>query len=65
MKKQGRGGARPGAGRRALPVEERRRNRVMLNLTDAELEALERAAHGRPVAELAREIVLRSLARRG
>ena len=47
-----RGGPRPGSGRKALPVEERRRNRLLVSLTDAELEALEdaAAAAGEPAA---------------
>jgi hypothetical protein len=36
----------------------------MLNLTDAELDWLERTADGRPVSEVAREIVLRYRDRR-
>jgi len=58
------GGARPGAGPKPKPPEERRRNRLVLNLKDRELEAIERAARGQPAADFAREIVLRYLARR-
>jgi len=38
------GGARPGARPKPKPAEERRRNRLVLNLRDRELEAIERAA---------------------
>jgi len=61
---KGRGGVRSGRGRKPIPLKERRRNRVLLNLTDAELEWLEQTADGRPVSEVAREIVLHYLARR-
>jgi len=61
---KGSGGVRPGAGRKSIPLADRRRNRVLLNLTDAELEWLEQTADGRPVSEVAREIVLHYLARR-
>ena len=60
----GRGGRRPGAGRKPLSVTERQRNRIMLSFTDAEYEKLEAAAEDQPVAAYARSIVLRSLARR-
>lgn len=53
-----------GAGRKPLPREERRRNRVVLNLTDAELSALEAAAGDVPAALFAREVVAKYLARR-
>ena len=63
MKKR-RGGLREGAGRKPRPPELHRRNRLMLNLTDAEYDRLLAAAKGRPPATFAREIVLRDLARR-
>jgi len=56
-------GARP-RGPKPKPVEEHRRNRVMLNLTDAERSELEEAADGRPVSDFARDVLLRYLARR-
>jgi len=58
------GGWRPGAGRKPKPREERRRNRIVLNLTDLELEAVERVIGGRSVADFARELLLRHVARR-
>ena len=45
-------------------AEEKRRNRIMLNLTDAELARLERAAKGKPISAFARKIVMNYLARR-
>ena len=60
----GRGGARPGSGPKPRPVEEHRRNRIMLNLTDAELRALAEAAGSRPITGFARDLMLRALARR-
>jgi hypothetical protein len=56
---KGKGGVRSGRGRKPIPLAERRRNRVMLNLTDAELEWLERSADGKPISEVAREILFR------
>jgi len=55
---------RSGRGRKPIPLKERRRNRVLLNLTDAEFKWLEHTADGRPVSEVAREIVLRYRDRR-
>ena len=55
-------GLRPGP--KPKRAEEKRRNRIMLNLTDAELARLERAAKGKPISSLAREVVIRYLARR-
>ncbi|HME69198.1 MAG TPA: hypothetical protein VKM54_04950 [Myxococcota bacterium] len=63
-KKGKRGGVRPGAGPKPKPIEERRRNRLVLNLKDRELEAIERAAGERPAADFARDVVLRYVARR-
>jgi hypothetical protein len=63
-KKQGVGGMRPGAGRKPLPLEEKQRNRVLLNLTDAEYTQLVDLAGDEPVSTCARRIVVRYLARR-
>ena len=60
----GRGGRRPGAGRKPISVTERQRNRIMLGFTDSEYEQLEKAAEDEPVASYARSIVVRFLARR-
>jgi hypothetical protein len=62
--KTGRGGPRPGSGRKPTPVEERQRNRVMFTLTDAELEALVKASRGQAFSPFVRQIVLRYLGRR-
>jgi hypothetical protein len=58
------GSERPLIGRPPGRPEDRRRNRVMLNFTDAEHDQLEKSADGGPVSDFAREIVLRYLARR-
>jgi len=55
---------RPGGGRKPLPAEERRRQRVVLNLTDQEHAQLMKAAQGESPAAFARSIVLRYLTRR-
>lgn len=66
VRRTGRGGPRPGAGRPRGPSGEVRRNRVVLLLTDSELEKLERLARERdlPIGTAAYEIVGRALARR-
>ena len=48
-----------------MPARERLRNRIMVGFTDAEYEALERAAGSEALAAFVRRIVTRSLARRG
>ena len=63
-KRSGRGGARAGSGPKPRPVEEHRRNRIMLNFTDAELRALAEAAGPRPITGYARALVVRAVARR-
>mgnify|MGYP006871754754 CR=1 FL=1 len=50
-------------GPKPRPVTQRRRNRLMLNLTDDELRRLRIAAGGRPLTALARSLVLDALAR--
>jgi hypothetical protein len=60
----GRGGARAGSGPKPKPIAKHRRNRVMLNFTDDERNALAKAAKGKPISAFAREIVIRYLARR-
>ena len=55
---------KPRIGRPPTPLKERRRNRVMLNLTDEEYRQLERAAGGEAASAFARRIVLRYLTRR-
>ena len=62
--KRGRGGVRPGSGRKPLPPEEKQRNRIMLSLTDAEYHALLDAAEDEPPSAFARRVLARYLARR-
>lgn len=62
--KSKRGGWRPGSGRKALPDAERKRNRVVVHLTDDELRELEAAAGDEAVGAFARGVVIRYLARR-
>ena len=57
------GGVRAGVGRKSIQPEERRRNRVMLNLTDEEYQALVDVAGDEPVSQLARDVLLRHLRR--
>lgn len=63
-KKAGRGGARPGSGRKPVVPGEPRINRVMVNLTDRELSAARLAAGRKPVSALIREALIRYLSRR-
>ena len=62
--KTGRGGMRPGAGRKPLPLEQRLRNRVMFAVTDAELRELAEASGDEALSAFLRRIVRRYLARR-
>jgi hypothetical protein len=64
MKKGQHGGARPRSGPKPKPIGETHRNRVMLNFTDKEFEALGRAAGEQRVSAYLRDFVLRHLARR-
>ena len=66
VKRTGRGGPRPGAGKPRGPSGEVRRNRVVVLLTDTELQRLEKLAKARdlPLGTAAYEILSRSLARR-
>jgi hypothetical protein len=64
QRKNGRGGRRVGAGRKPIAPEERRRNRVVIHLTDAELDRLHRSVKSESVSEFVRRIVFRYLARR-
>lgn len=61
MKRRPRG---PG-GRPPLPPEKKLGERVFVNLTMAEREALEQAAGQEPLATYLRRLVLRHLARQG
>ena len=62
--RDGRGGPRPGAGRKPLPVQEKRRNRVVLNLLDEEYDALVGAAGDELPSTYARRVVVAHLVRR-
>ena len=62
--RRGSGGARPGSGPKPKALDELRRNRVVLNLTDDELGRLAAAAKGERLSEFARHMLFRSLARR-
>ena len=63
-KKNGRGGARMGSGPKPKPLAQRRRNRVVLNLTDQELRQLKAAVGSEQVGSFIRRIIFRYLARR-
>jgi len=63
-KKQGRGGARPGSGPKPKPLAELRRNRIVVNLSDAEHAEVTKAAEGRPLVNFVRQVLLRHVARR-
>jgi len=63
-KRSGRGGARPGAGAKPKPLEARRRNRLVVNLTDAEHALIVKACEGRALSDFVRGVLLRSIARR-
>jgi hypothetical protein len=60
----GRGGPRPGAGRKPKPLRDHRRNRMTINLTDDELRALRSAAGKGSASDYARDVLLQHLARR-
>ena len=64
MEKGQHGERRPGPGRKPKSPEERRRNRVMLNLTDDEYDLLVEAAADIAPANYARDVLLRYLKRR-
>ena len=66
MTRAGRGGPRVGAGRPRSPVEQVRRNRLVLMLTDAERKQLKALARERgvPMGTLGHELLARSLSRR-
>jgi hypothetical protein len=59
----GRGGARHGSGPKPMRPGDRRRNRVVINLTDGELNQVVKAAKGEHLGGFARRILLRSVAR--
>ena len=51
-------------GRPALPAGMARKNRIMVNVTEDERDAIERAAKDEPLGAFIRRIVLRYVARR-
>lgn len=59
-----RGGRREGAGRKPIPEESRRRNRVMVSLTDSELEQLTAHAEGEALSSYLARLIRRHLARK-
>ncbi len=61
MEKQRRGRGKLNPGRKPKPPEERRRNRVMINLTDEEYRRLVAAAGHTPPSNYLRRILLRHL----
>jgi hypothetical protein len=66
VKATGRGGPRRGAGRKPQFTEEVRRNRVVVLLTDEQLETLQRLAAEAflPTGTVAYQLLARGLARR-
>ena len=48
-RRRGRGGQRVGAGRKPIPEDQRRRNRFLVSLTDAEYAALRERAKDLPL----------------
>ena len=63
-RKNGRGGARPGSGPKPKPTAERRRNRVVVNLTDEEYDALAKAAGSEQLSTFIRRALARFITRR-
>lgn len=63
-KRNGRGGARVGAGRKPKPPAEKQRRPVTVKFTDAEYRELSDVADTEPLAGFIRRLVLRYLARR-
>jgi len=55
---------RPGAGRKPKPLAEKRRNRVVIHLTDEEHEQVTGAAGDEQLSTFLRRIIFRALARR-
>lgn len=55
---------RTGAGRKPIPLEERRRNRLVVNLNDHEYTQLLNAAGEESPSTFARKVLARYLARR-
>ncbi len=63
--KKGRGGVRPGSGRK--PFEDPRSvrsKRVIFNVTESELEEIRAAADGSSLSTFIREVVMKALRRR-
>ena len=64
MAKGTHGGARRNSGPKPKPVEEHRRNRIMLNLNDSEHDLLSKAAGGESLSNYARKALIWHLSRR-
>lgn len=62
--KRGRGGARPGSGRKPKPPHEKQRNRLIVLLTDDEMQEIKRVAGHEPLGSFARRALLRLVKRR-
>jgi hypothetical protein len=62
-KKQGRGGARPGAGAKPKPKNEKQSRQVMLTFTEREYDQLTWTAGDQPLATYIRNLVLLVLRR--
>ena len=62
--KNGRGGPRPGSGRKPLPASQKQSRRAMVTFTRTEYREVLEAAGEKPVGTFIRELVLRSLGRR-
>lgn len=65
MKKRGRGGRRPGAGRPSKEAGEKQSERVLVSLTPEEKRALEEAAGDEALGSYLRRLLVRHLSRRG
>ena len=63
-KRDGRGGARVGAGRKPKPAHERKGHAVTVSLTEREHRELLNAAAREPLGAYVRRLILRHLARR-
>lgn len=64
-RKSGRGGARPGAGRKPKALEEKRGRKVTVALTGREYESLRSLSGDEALALYVRRLVLRHLRRKG
>ena len=63
VKKRGRGGRRPGAGRPPKPTDEKQSERILVSLTPEEKRVLEEAAGEEPLGSYLRRLLVRHLVR--